>query len=56
MQPVFWKYAGSAGNKVQKQWFEELMQKNDYILILGFITGGIMKAPVFALLKSFLAL
>ena len=53
VQPIFWKYAGSAEDKVQKQWFEELMQKNDYILmvceendkILGFVIGRIMKAP-----------
>ena len=52
-QPIFWRYAGPAGDKVQRQWFEELMQKNDYILmvceendkILGFVIGRIIKAP-----------
>lgn len=52
-QPIFWRYAGPAGDEIQKQYFAELMQRNDYILMvceaydktLGFIIGRIMKAP-----------
>lgn len=51
-QPLFWRYAKGAED-VQSQWFEELLKKDDYILLLaelneevvGFIIGQIIKAP-----------
>lgn len=51
-EPQFWRYAKGAED-VQSQWFEELLKKDDYILLLaelkedivGFIIGQIIKAP-----------
>lgn len=51
-EPQFWRYAKGAED-IQSQWFEELLTKNDYILLLaefkknivGFIIGQIIKAP-----------
>lgn len=51
-EPHFWRYAKGAED-FQSQWFEELLKKDDYILLLvelkesvvGFIIGQIIKAP-----------
>lgn len=52
VEPQFWRYAKGAED-VQSGWFEELLKKDDYILLLaelkedvvGFIIGQIIKAP-----------
>jgi hypothetical protein len=51
-QPQFWKYAEGA-EKIQTEWFEELLEHKDYILlvakenskIIGFIIGRLVIAP-----------
>jgi L-amino acid N-acyltransferase YncA len=51
-QPQFWRYAERA-EKVQHKWFEELLEHNDYILlvagneekIVGFVIGRLVNAP-----------
>lgn len=53
-QPQFWKYAGSKAEKIQADWFEELLSNKDYVMltaedlnheILGFIIGKLVPAP-----------
>jgi predicted acetyltransferase len=51
-QPQFWRYAEGAEEK-QNQWFKELLQNEDYILLvaelakkmMGFIIARVMPAP-----------
>lgn len=52
-QPQFWKYAGGHAEQSQAKYFEELLSKNEYIMlvagyenkIVGFIIGKLMNAP-----------
>ena len=52
-QPQFWKYAGDSAEDSQKKWFEELLTRDDYIIltatrhdvVVGFIIGKLMPAP-----------
>lgn len=53
-QPQFWRYAGESGDHAQKQWFTELLETQDYLMltarrqtqgILGFVIGKIIPAP-----------
>jgi len=32
-QAVFWKYAGSDGDKKQEEWFKELLEARDYLML-----------------------
>ncbi len=51
-QPQFWKYAENA-EEIQIKWFEELLEHQDYILlvaklenkIVGFVIGRLVTAP-----------
>ncbi len=51
-QPQFWKIASGA-EEIQAKWFEELLARNDHILLCseengkvqGFIIGRLLKAP-----------
>jgi hypothetical protein len=51
-QPQFWKYATGAED-IQSKWFEELLSRDDHIIlvakshieIIGFIIGKLVKAP-----------
>jgi predicted acetyltransferase/RimJ/RimL family protein N-acetyltransferase len=52
-QPQFWRYAGEAGDNSQRQWFEELLDDENYLMftaesdtkdILGFIIGKFIPA------------
>lgn len=51
-QPQFWKYAENAEN-IQAKWFAELLEHQDYILlvakdknkIVGFVIGRLVNAP-----------
>jgi hypothetical protein len=31
-QPQFWRYAGEEGDKVQRQWFTELLEDKNYVM------------------------
>ncbi|MDF3047207.1 MAG: acetyltransferase [Candidatus Midichloriaceae bacterium] len=53
-QPQFWRYAGELSDNSQRQWFEELLGTEDYLMftakndiqeILGFVIGKLMPAP-----------
>ena len=52
-QSQYWKYAGSNAENVQAKWFEELLLRDDHIMltalgsnkIVGFIIGKLMHAP-----------
>jgi len=53
-QPQFWRYAGEEGDKAQGEWFKELLEDKNYVMltaesntqeILGFIIGKLMPAP-----------
>jgi len=52
-QPQFWKYAGAEAEVVQEKWFEELLGRDDHIMltairddvIVGFVIGKLMPAP-----------
>ncbi|OJV16123.1 MAG: hypothetical protein BGO27_02680 [Alphaproteobacteria bacterium 33-17] len=53
-QPIFWRYAGEGGDNKQKEWFTELLEKQDYLMltaegkdkeIMGFIIGRLIPAP-----------
>jgi chloramphenicol 3-O-phosphotransferase len=53
-QPQFWCYAGDAGDKIQHDWFCELLNDKNHIMfaaesdakeILGFVIGKLMPAP-----------
>ncbi len=52
-QPQFWKYAGAKAEVVQEKWFEELLGRDDHIMltairddvIVGFVIGKLMPAP-----------
>ncbi len=52
-QPQFWKYAGPQAEISQAKWFEELLQREDHMIliatnnekILGFIIGKLISAP-----------
>ena len=52
-QPQFWKYAGDSAEDSQKKWFEELLTRDDYIIltatrhdiVVGFIIGKLMPSP-----------
>ena len=47
-QPQFWRYAKGA-ETVQQEWFEELLNAKDHIILvaesLGFVIGRLVKAP-----------
>lgn len=51
-QPQFWKYAENA-EEIQTKWFEELLSRDDHILLVakensnikGFVIGRLVKAP-----------
>jgi hypothetical protein len=51
-QPQFWKYAKNA-EEIQAKWFEELLEHQDYILlvakdknkIVSFVIGRLVNAP-----------
>lgn len=53
VHPTFWKSSGAQGDQAQKEWFEVLLKKSNYILlkaqnrngIQGFIIGQLMEAP-----------
>ncbi len=38
-QPRFWKYAGEKGDNIQKEWFKELLQKEDYLMFVASRLG-----------------
>ena len=52
-QPQFWRYAGNDGDNLQKKWFMELLDDDNYLMfmaekhemILGFIIGKLICAP-----------
>jgi hypothetical protein len=52
-EPQFWKWAGEEGEKTQAEWFEQLLYKEDYIILIaksnniiqGFIIGRLVLAP-----------
>jgi hypothetical protein len=51
-QAQFWRYADGA-EEVQQKWFEELLERDDHIILvaksdtktIGFIIGRLVKAP-----------
>ena len=52
-QPQFWAYGGPQVEEIQRGWFEELLTKEDYVLLTacvyntvkGFIIGHLCAAP-----------
>lgn len=53
-QPQFWRYAGEAGDIKQAEWFETLLENEEYIMltaedhhqkIIAFIIGRMISAP-----------
>ena len=50
---MFWRWAGESGEKIQREWFKELLVSDDYICltakqvdqVMGFIIGKIISAP-----------
>ena len=52
-QPIFWKWAGETGEKMQRNWFKKLLSCENYIgltaknshKVKGFIIGKIIEAP-----------
>lgn len=51
-QPQFWRHADNA-EEIQTEWFKELLQKDNYIIlvaksqgvVMGFIIGSLVQAP-----------
>lgn len=53
-QPNFWKWAGESGEESQRNWFQQLLSNENYVLLVaknnnnelvGFIIGEIKSAP-----------
>lgn len=54
VQPQFWRHAGDIGDFAQKEWFQDLLGRDDYLMftaenenqeMLGFAIGRLMSAP-----------
>jgi hypothetical protein len=52
-QPRFWRWAGESGEKIQAEWFSNLLKDDKYIIlsakmddeVVGFIIGRLVPAP-----------